>query len=139
MAYEGGVDAEDVAYELWGEYVVGLTVCDEAPSGHDGKAIARRGGEIEIVEHDEHGELCCRQVREHVDLVTHIEVVRRLVEDEYRRLLCKCPCDEYALAFTAGKCGDGPFGEVEHTELLHRVCADVALVFRKRFVAAVVR
>ena len=89
-------------------------------------AVARGGGEVEVVQDEQDGDAGLADQGQQADLVADVEVVGGFVQDQHAGLLDEAAGHEHPLAFTAGQGKHPPVGEVGHVHALHRVPAQVA-------------
>ena len=113
------LDAEHVAQEGGHQDRFGGAVGPEAAAVEDPQPVGEAGGEFEVVDRRNHGpaRLGERSDAAHqVELVTDVEVGRRLVEEEEGSVLRERLGKERPLLLAAGEVRDGAVGEVPDVE-----------------------
>src|SRR5690606_20023604 len=92
---------------------------------HGDEVVGVPGGEVEVVQdHRDRRSAAAIEVGQQVqdlDLVTHVEEGRGLVEQQDVGLLCQGQGDPHALALAAGQFVDDPVGQVQHAGRLQRL------------------
>ena len=119
MPLDLGVDSEHVVQERGREHGLGRTVGDEGAAGEHPQAVGEAGGPAEIVEGRDDGlaRLGERpEAGEQVELVAHVEVGRRLVEEQERGVLCEGLRQRDPLLLAARQLRDRAPGEVGHVD-----------------------
>ena len=105
-----------------------------APSDRRQK-IRVAGGKIDVMEyhHDRDSERAVEMSDqfEYFDLITHVEVGGRLVEDQDLRLLRDRHGDPRALSFPAREGGENPLSEMGETRHRERAVDDLTVFFRQ--------
>ncbi len=94
------LDAEDMADQFGREYRCDRTRGHEPPLVQDRQPVACTGREIEVVQCHQDGQSQLVKQSKEVQLMTDVEMVCGLVENQDLRLLCERSCDKHALPFS---------------------------------------
>lgn len=94
---------EDGGYCRRCQHLARRTDRDHLAPVHDGDAVTEHGGVIEVVQRRHNGQALSAYQIEQADLVTYVEMVGRLVQEQDMRLLRQRAGDMQALPFAAGK------------------------------------
>ena len=125
-----GADAEHVVEQRRREHVSGRAVGDQAAPGQHGDAVGEACGQAEVVQGgDDRPALSAlpTDAREQVELVSDVEVGRRLVEQQHRRVLGERLCEQCPLLLAAGQRRHLAAGEVSEAHRVERAVDDVAV------------
>lgn len=104
-----------------------------------GDPVADQGGQVEVVQDDQHGQSGAAQGGQGADLVPQVEMVGRLVQDQDPRLLDQHPGQQDPLPFAAGETVETSVGQVGDLQPLHRGSAQLPFPVTERLVARLVR
>lgn len=98
-----GADAVDLLDEGGGEHVGGVALGHGAAVAQDEEPVALHRGEVEVVQRDHRGDRQTGDQVEQVQLVLDVEVVGRLVQQQFARFLGEGAGTLGPLAFAAGE------------------------------------
>lgn len=130
MAIDERGDAEHIAQQCIGQHVGRRAGRDDAPVREHVKPVAVRGREIEIVNRRERGDAEAPHAREQFELVTEIEVVGRLVEEQQFGLLNKRARQQRALLFSTRQRRETLRAALDEVDVSQRGFDDPAIVAR---------
>ncbi len=77
------LDAEDVLQEGFGQHFLRRTECDDPSLSQDDQLVTEHGGVVEVVKSDDAGDREAGNKTQQADLVLDVEVVGRLVEEQF--------------------------------------------------------
>lgn len=120
---------EDVFEHARGEDLGRRPGRDDRSVVHDDHLVTELRRQVQVVERSDRGDPQFAGERQEFELVAHIEVVRRLVEDENARALCKRSGEHDPLALAARKGLPRSVGELDDARTAHRVGDNVAVEF----------
>src|SRR5215207_8311414 len=121
------LDAPHLADELGRQHLTGLARGCDAPVGEHDDVIGVARRERQVVQRSEHREPAMRELPEesqHRELRPHVEVVRRLVEQEQLGLLGERPRDVHPLSLAARERRVLTVGEVHEVRVLEAAAHD---------------
>ena len=95
-------DAEDLAQHSRVQHFPGCAHRNDAPLVQHVQSIAIGGSQVEIVQDEDRRQAERAHQIQDLDLVAHVQVVGRLVQDQHTGLLGQRAGDQYALLLTTG-------------------------------------
>ena len=98
---------------------------EKLPCREDSHCIAVSSGEVEIMQCNKHGASSPAHQLEQLQLMSDIEMICRLIQDQYRRVLSQCASEKDALLLTSRELRERSSAEVKRAYLIQCVTRHV--------------